>query len=135
MQSIRLVHASILRKSSSRIYQDLASCRTAVRKYSDDTVQRLIMDVNKKTRPQGPSKSPASICIVGAGVAGLRCADVLLRHGFGVTILEGRDRNRGACDTNKTLFRPCSRSWSKLDSWNRVKPDYGSCKDNEHFNT
>src|SRR5438045_9501695 len=35
------------------------------------------------------------IGIVGAGVAGLRCADVLLRHGFRVTILEGRDRVGG----------------------------------------
>lgn len=35
------------------------------------------------------------IGIVGAGVAGLRCADVLLRNGFQVTILEGRDRVGG----------------------------------------
>ena len=33
--------------------------------------------------------------IVGAGVAGLRCADVLLQHGFRVTILEGRNRVGG----------------------------------------
>lgn len=35
------------------------------------------------------------VCIVGAGVAGLRCADVLLQHGVKVTILEGRDRIGG----------------------------------------
>lgn len=35
------------------------------------------------------------ICVVGAGVAGLRCADVLLQHGVKVTILEGRDRVGG----------------------------------------
>jgi NADPH-dependent glutamate synthase beta subunit-like oxidoreductase len=35
------------------------------------------------------------VCIVGAGVAGLRCADVLLQHGAKVTILEGRDRVGG----------------------------------------
>lgn len=35
------------------------------------------------------------VCIVGAGVAGLRCADVLLQHGVKVTIFEGRDRVGG----------------------------------------
>jgi hypothetical protein len=35
------------------------------------------------------------VCIVGAGVAGMRCADVLLQHGAKVTRLEGRDRVGG----------------------------------------
>ncbi|KAH7068103.1 hypothetical protein BKA63DRAFT_106292 [Paraphoma chrysanthemicola] len=35
------------------------------------------------------------VCIVGAGVAGLRCAAVLLKHAAKVTILEGRDRVGG----------------------------------------
>lgn len=35
------------------------------------------------------------IGIVGAGLAGLRCADILLQHGFRVTILEGRERIGG----------------------------------------
>ncbi|KAI1120695.1 FAD/NAD(P)-binding domain-containing protein [Nemania abortiva] len=35
------------------------------------------------------------IGIVGAGVSGLRCADILLLHGFKVTILEARDRIGG----------------------------------------
>ncbi|KZM22355.1 uncharacterized protein EKO05_0007747 [Ascochyta rabiei] len=35
------------------------------------------------------------IGIVGAGVAGLRCADVLLKHGAKVTMFEGRDRVGG----------------------------------------
>lgn len=42
----------------------------------------------------GPSKKPR-IGVIGAGVAGLRCADILLQHGFGVTILEGRNRIGG----------------------------------------
>lgn len=33
--------------------------------------------------------------IIGAGLAGLRCADILLQHGFQVTIIEGRDRIGG----------------------------------------
>jgi NADPH-dependent 2,4-dienoyl-CoA reductase/sulfur reductase-like enzyme len=36
-----------------------------------------------------------NIGIVGAGVAGLRCAEVLLKHGAKVTIFEGRNRVGG----------------------------------------
>jgi monoamine oxidase len=39
--------------------------------------------------------SIAEICIVGAGIAGLRCADILLQYGFKVTLLEARDRIGG----------------------------------------
>ncbi|KAK3071943.1 hypothetical protein LTS18_014745, partial [Coniosporium uncinatum] len=35
------------------------------------------------------------VCIVGAGVAGLRCAEVLVDHGVKVTIYEARDRVGG----------------------------------------
>ncbi|KAG4433717.1 hypothetical protein IFR05_010798 [Cadophora sp. M221] len=53
------------------------------------------MDFDKKFRTKGSSEVSPSICVVGAGVAGLRCADVLLQNGFDVTILEGRDRIGG----------------------------------------
>jgi hypothetical protein len=33
--------------------------------------------------------------IIGAGISGLRCADLLVQNGFQVTILEGRDRLGG----------------------------------------
>lgn len=39
--------------------------------------------------------NPPHIGIVGAGVAGLRCADILLQCGFRVTIVEARDRIGG----------------------------------------
>lgn len=35
------------------------------------------------------------VCIIGAGFAGLRCADVLSSRGIEITILEGRDRIGG----------------------------------------
>lgn len=35
------------------------------------------------------------IAVIGAGLSGLRCADVLLQHGLRVTVLEGRDRVGG----------------------------------------
>ncbi|KXX81967.1 putative polyamine oxidase 4 [Madurella mycetomatis] len=41
-----------------------------------------------------PTRKP-HIGIIGAGFAGLRCADVLLRNGFRVTILEARNRLGG----------------------------------------
>ena len=44
---------------------------------------------------------PPHICIVGAGISGLRCADVLLKEkaGIRVTIHEGRDRIGGRVGT------------------------------------
>ena len=41
------------------------------------------------------AESKPHIGIVGAGISGLRCADVLLSEGFEVTILEARDRIGG----------------------------------------
>jgi monoamine oxidase len=41
-----------------------------------------------------PTKNP-HICIIGAGVSGLRCASELLAHGIQVTIIEARDRIGG----------------------------------------
>jgi NADPH-dependent 2,4-dienoyl-CoA reductase/sulfur reductase-like enzyme len=40
-------------------------------------------------------QDPPHICVVGAGIAGLRCAAVLHENGIRVTILEARDRVGG----------------------------------------
>ncbi|PBP18346.1 hypothetical protein BUE80_DR010880 [Diplocarpon rosae] len=53
------------------------------------------MDAEIKIRRKGPHATPPTVCIVGAGISGLRCADVLLKSGFDVTILEARDRIGG----------------------------------------
>jgi NADPH-dependent 2,4-dienoyl-CoA reductase/sulfur reductase-like enzyme len=42
-----------------------------------------------------PKGKVPHVCIVGAGVSGLRCAQVLSEKGLKVTILEGRDRIGG----------------------------------------
>jgi monoamine oxidase len=41
------------------------------------------------------SSEKVRVGIVGAGISGLRCAEVLLQKGFQVTILEARDRIGG----------------------------------------
>lgn len=47
-------------------------------------------------------KEQQQVIIVGAGIAGLRAASVLKRHGVGVTILEGRpDRIGGRICTSR----------------------------------
>ncbi|KAI0472844.1 FAD/NAD(P)-binding domain-containing protein [Xylariaceae sp. FL0804] len=48
-----------------------------------------------KRRARVVSAHTPHIGIIGAGLSGLRCADVLLQHGFRVTIVEGRDRLGG----------------------------------------
>jgi NADPH-dependent 2,4-dienoyl-CoA reductase/sulfur reductase-like enzyme len=42
------------------------------------------------------------VCVVGAGVAGLRCADLLLKQGVQVTVLEGRNRVGGRVCVKRT---------------------------------
>ena len=47
------------------------------------------------------------VCIIGAGISGLRCAEVLAQQGLKVTILEGRDRigGRVSCSRCKKRLR------------------------------
>lgn len=46
-------------------------------------------------RKQSESGPRPHVAIVGAGLAGLRCADILIQHGLLVTIIEGRTRLGG----------------------------------------
>lgn len=43
----------------------------------------------------GQSMKIPEVCIVGAGMAGLRCAELLIEGGLQVTIFEARDRLGG----------------------------------------
>ncbi|MCJ1384955.1 hypothetical protein MMC17_008073 [Xylographa soralifera] len=49
------------------------------------------------------SKQMPHVCIIGAGIAGLRCADILTQHNIKVTILEGRDRIGGRVSQSNHL--------------------------------
>lgn len=56
----------------------------SVRATTDNMIRRIL-----------PNGRIPHICIVGAGISGLRCAEVLAQQGLKVTILEGRDRIGG----------------------------------------
>ena len=77
---------------------------------SPDPMSRIQQDLNGHSSAQDPlsnSESPAMlrrlmpkgrrprVCIVGAGVAGMRCAQVLGEKGINVTVLEARNRTGG----------------------------------------
>jgi NADPH-dependent 2,4-dienoyl-CoA reductase/sulfur reductase-like enzyme len=72
---------------TSRIIQDLQSRA----RYADQNTDPK--DMLKSA--MATSRKAVRVGIVGAGFAGLRCADVLLRRGVEVTIFEARNRVGG----------------------------------------
>ena len=76
----------------SRIANDLAESAHHPRALSNGNTNNS--NDNMQLLRHAASKTP-NIAIVGAGVAGLRCADVLLKVGAKVTIFEARDRIGG----------------------------------------
>lgn len=72
----------------SRIHHDLNRSSH----HSSPSPERIFEDMRQALRPKG--KIP-NIAIVGAGLSGLRCADVLIKSGARVTIYEARDRIGG----------------------------------------
>ena len=47
-----------------------------------------------------PAGRVPHVCVVGAGMAGLRCADILTKNGVKVTLLEARNRIGGRVGTS-----------------------------------
>ncbi|KAI1159247.1 FAD/NAD(P)-binding domain-containing protein [Nemania serpens] len=88
---------SVADRSTSRIWKDLSAYQhlVAVQLLEEDMSAAVdMMGIIGKRRAQILGRLPR-VGIVGAGFAGLRCADILLQHGFEVTVLEGRDRLGG----------------------------------------
>ncbi|KAK0635890.1 hypothetical protein B0T17DRAFT_485278 [Bombardia bombarda] len=85
-------------KNTSKIYQDLKISRIPSLDRSPRGLS--IMDRVLKQETLDPGRKP-HIGVVGAGLAGLRSADLLLRHGFRVTILEARNRLGGRMCQNR----------------------------------
>ena len=96
MDAHSVSHSSHSHRKKSRIYQDL---RTILR-YSNSKVQRTqtileVVDTSSTMKSLQRAGKAAHIGVVGAGLAGLRCSDILMQHGFKVTLLEGRQRVGG----------------------------------------
>ncbi|KAF2748909.1 FAD/NAD(P)-binding domain-containing protein [Sporormia fimetaria CBS 119925] len=72
-------------QTMSRVQKDLSS----------SPHQGLSQPEEKREMLRRSATTVPRICVVGAGVAGLRCADILLKRGAQVTILEARDRVGG----------------------------------------
>jgi len=72
----------------SRIRDDLAASQhhsNGFCAFQEESMLRRA--IRKGTKPH--------VCIVGAGFAGLRCADILLQHNIQVSIFEARNRIGG----------------------------------------
>ncbi|KAI1147132.1 FAD/NAD(P)-binding domain-containing protein [Nemania diffusa] len=89
---------SAAERSTSRIWKDLNAYHQVeiVDPLEDDEMSASADTTAKigKRRAQILGRLPR-VGIVGAGLAGLRCADILLQHGFEVTVIEGRNRLGG----------------------------------------
>lgn len=72
----------------SRIAQDLNGHHAS----GDSQIDADSPTMLRRVLPQGRK---ISVCVVGAGVAGMRCAQILGAKGIDVTILEARDRTGG----------------------------------------
>lgn len=57
----------------------------------------------KITYKHSPMSDVPHVGIIGAGLAGLRCADILIQNGIRVTILEARNRIGGRVSEYKLL--------------------------------
>ncbi|UPL01567.1 hypothetical protein LCI18_012501 [Fusarium solani-melongenae] len=84
-------------RNTSKIYQDLWSTRlhTQVDLGQDRLLRKLATMEGFRQRWKGDLASKPHVAVVGAGLSGLRCADILLQHGFRVTIIEARNRVGG----------------------------------------
>ena len=82
------------------MFSTFNSPTTAMSRIQEDLITSSHPQNTKDSDPDMLRRSLAAgrqlqACVVGAGVAGLRAADVLLSHGAHVTILEARDRVGG----------------------------------------
>ncbi|MCJ1474381.1 hypothetical protein MMC13_003039 [Lambiella insularis] len=85
----------------SRPEGDLSTCSRGPDSLIEKDPPPMLRRVASRGRA-GMAKPP-HVCVIGAGFAGLRCAEVLSEKGLKVTILEGRDRIGGRVYQDKHL--------------------------------
>ncbi|KAK6864309.1 hypothetical protein PG990_006256 [Apiospora arundinis] len=100
MDAYSISYTSPSRRSSSRIWQDLKTCRLHSIVELDSRMADNLASKLGKQRLRDLSHKP-HVGIIGAGLTGLRCADMLLKYGFQVTIIEGRNRIGGRVHQEK----------------------------------
>ncbi|KAM0333334.1 hypothetical protein ACHAQA_001995 [Verticillium albo-atrum] len=89
-------YTSVSQSILSKIYRDLKSFprHSVIETDPDQAFQSLPLNPTA-TREMCTSEPSPHVAVVGAGLAGLRCVDILERYGFRVTLIEGRDRLGG----------------------------------------
>lgn len=93
-------HTYINDVALSRMNNDLKDC-------SDDFVDTFKPRPAIRARACGQNnKSPVHVGVIGAGIAGLRCSEVLLDQGCKVTLLEARDRIGGRVGSHAIMTGP-----------------------------
>ncbi|KAI0595394.1 hypothetical protein F4775DRAFT_569526 [Biscogniauxia sp. FL1348] len=97
MDAYAISFSSVSERQTSRIWKDLKSYHhySVVELDAEEMAEPISVAARTgKRRARSPGRKP-HIGVVGSGLAGLRCADVLLQHGFQVTLIEGRNRLGG----------------------------------------
>ena len=99
-------------ESLSRMKKDLLAC-------SRDLLTAF--QPREPLRDRGKTREKPHIAVIGAGLAGLRCAEVLIDGGARVTILEARDRIGGRVSPNPRISE--SEGYSHRSVANTISPD------------
>lgn len=82
----------------SQSEQDLSNSPSKV-------VEATTPSVDTMVRRLLPAGRVPHVCVVGAGVAGLRCADVLSKSNIKVTLLEARNRIGGRVGASEAITK------------------------------
>ncbi|KAI1778173.1 FAD/NAD(P)-binding domain-containing protein [Hypoxylon cercidicola] len=96
MDAYSISFTSASQRNFSRIWRDLKTCRqySVAEMAVEDLEQPSLGQRIGERRARSSGRKP-HVGVIGAGLAGLRCTDILLQHGFEVTLIEGRNRLGG----------------------------------------